>query len=165
MKSYLFCFIALLVTGCASLPEVPLPPFPLAEYEALPKEGTGIVSGQVFLRTVSGDVKYGAGSAVHLTPATSYMQFMYANEGTSRPPEGAKADGRLKKYSYTTQADGGGNFRFENIPPGRYFLISDVTWNIDINPGPIPVYSKQGGTIMVPLTVSNGKEIKQHITR
>ena len=66
------------------------------------------------------------------------------------------------KYIITTQADGSGNFRFENVPPGDYYLTSDVIWQV-----PVGAYmsSQQGGFISERITVENGKELRKMLTR
>jgi len=145
------------LAGCVTMP-APLerPPFPVAEYEALPTEGTGVVSGQVFLRTRGGDVRYGAGSGVLLNPVTSYSRFWYQRQYVEgRTLE--DADPRQPMYQITTQADGNGNFRFENVPPGTYYLTSGVHWEAG--------HSVQGGVISKEITVENGKETREMLTR
>jgi hypothetical protein len=61
------------VVGCASVaPLVPRLPFPSDEYAALATTGTGVVKGQVFMKTRGGDVKTAAGSEIHMDPVTTY---------------------------------------------------------------------------------------------
>lgn len=153
-----------LIAGCASMPGFTIVPridFPVAEYDALQgREGTGVVTGQVFLRTRGGEVRYGAGSEVVLNPVTSYSRQWYeqAYLGGQRlsDPDMRAADALIK-----TQADGSGNFRFDNVPPGDYYLTSSVFWEA---PG-ASYLSSQGGYISSPVTVDNGKEVKQILTR
>ena len=66
-----------LLTACAMQTPIQRPVFPEAEYQRLELSGSGSVSGQVFMRTVGGDVKYGAGSNVFLFPDTTYSEFWY----------------------------------------------------------------------------------------
>lgn len=148
--------------GCATLPPmVQRPEFQESEYLELAKEGTGTVRGQVFLRTRGGDVKYGAGSEVTLNPVTSYSRFWYS-EGHVKNQRLSPPDSRQDKYIISTQADGNGNFEFNNVPPGKYFLVSNVTWEI-----PITAYtsSTQGGYIAQEIEVENGKDVRVMLTR
>ena len=150
------------MTSCASFQPIERPAFDPAEYAQLEgRTGTGIVTGQVFLRTRIGEVRYGAGSEVMLNPVTSYSRFWYET-GYQGSRNLAPPDIRQDKYIITTQADGNGNFRFENVPPGDYYLTSDVIWQV-----PIGNYmsSQQGGYISEPITVENGKEVKKMLTR
>lgn len=161
MKSVVLAVAAAFVTGCASMAPMERPPINLAEYEALPKEGTGVVTGQVFLRTMVGEVRYGAGSEVSLNPVTSYSTFWYEN-GHKPNRRLAPPDTRQDAYIITTQADGHGNFRFENVPPGDYYLTSGVFWQV-----PLGAFSstQSGGWVSERITVENDKETKQMLTR
>lgn len=152
---------ALMMAGCISHPAPQArPPFPVNEYSALPTSGTGTVDGQVFMRTVGGDVKYGAGSQVVLNPVTSYSEHWYRTIYEVRAPI-QDNDPRQSAYIKTTQADGSGNFQFTDVPPGRYFVTSEVRWQAPNQWG----LSNQGGQITDRITVNNGKTTKVMLTR
>lgn len=150
------------LAGCA-VPQqqaIPRVPFPVAEYAALPTTGTGSVTGQAFMRTVGGDVKYGAGSDVFLLPATSYTTQWYTeNYLGGRPLE--NPDPRASQGQLVTQADGGGNFTFTSVPPGNYYLSSAVRWQAPSQYGLLP----QGGVIAKLITVTDGKQSREMLTK
>lgn len=149
------------VTGCATMQPVQRPPFPVAEYESLADEGTGVVTGQVFLRTMVGEVRYGAGSEVFLNPVTSYSTFWYQQDYMAGGRRLTPSDTRQDAYIIETQADGEGRFRFEHVPPGDYYLVSSVFWQVPVG----YASSTQGGYIAERIKVENGKEVKQMLTR
>ncbi|UQB79160.1 hypothetical protein KI429_05715 [Pseudomonas shirazica] len=152
---------ALMMTGCISQPTPqPRPSFPVAEYNALPTTGSGTVEGQVFMKTVGGDVKYGAGSQVVLNPVTSYSEHWYRTIYEVRAPI-QDGDPRQSAYVKTTRADGSGNFQFTEVPPGRYFLTSEVRWQAPSQWG----LTNQGGQITDRITVTNDKTTKVMLTR
>lgn len=167
----LFVFIVCVISGCASIQEeiVDRVEFPTNEYQQLQTEGTATVEGQVFLRTNGGDVKYGAGSPVWLNPKTSYSdQWVkiqtdnnYRTYGYGlkvlRKPTTAQ-ESILKKHIITTQADGFGNFKLENVPSGEYYLVSGVTWQVN---GSAP----QGGYVIKLISIQKESKIKVMLTR
>lgn len=150
------------LSACATMAPIERPSFPLAEYEALPKEGTGAVTGQVFLRTMVGEVRYGAGSDVWLNPVTSYSTHWFQNDYSRPGTKLMPADPRQDDYIIEVQADGHGNFRFDNVPPGDYYLTSEVVWHV-----PLGQFSStaQGGVISKRITVENGEEVRVMLTR
>ncbi|PVZ19954.1 MULTISPECIES: hypothetical protein [unclassified Pseudomonas] len=154
-------FAVAVLGGCVS-PPPPQPriAFPVAEYQSLPKAGTGIVEGQVFMRTIGGDVKYGAGSEVTLNPMTSYSQQWYRYTYELRQPL-QPGDPRQEAYVIRTQADGNGNFRFTDVPPGQYYLTSRVTWQAPTQYGLTP----QGGWLTNRITVKDGQSIRSMLTQ
>lgn len=161
-RAFSAVLITAFMTGCATMAVVQRPDFDPAEYAGLDERtGTGIVSGQVFLRTRGGEVRYGAGSEVILNPVTSYSRFWY-EVGHVQRKQISPPDPRLDRYLITTQADGNGNFRFENVPAGDYYLTSSVFWEV-----PVGIYTSQpqGGFISEPVTVVDGSEIRQMLTR
>lgn len=150
------------LTGCVSMPApMARPAFPVGEYAQLEgRTGTGVVTGQVFLRTQGGEVRYGAGSEVVLNPVTSYSTFWYTNGYLGNRNIG-EPDPRQDKYIPVVQADGHGNFKFERVPPGDYYLTSQVFWQV---PGPYGG-SQTGSYISERITVEDGKEVRQMLTR
>lgn len=159
--------VALLVLGgCASAPgvfsEIQRPPFPEAEYAQLPREGDGVVTGQVFMRTVGGDVIVGAGSEVILNPVTSYSTFWYENDYSAGGRRLSPHDPRADAWIITTQADGEGRFTFRNVPAGDYYVVSRVTWGVARSYG----IAQQGGWIAKRITVpESGPPVEVMLTR
>lgn len=151
---------AVLLTGCAAQTLVQRPPFPVAEYEKLVLDGTGTVSGQVFMKTVGGDVKYGAGSEVILFPVTSYSNFWYLHDYIEAKPL-TPSDVRQGEYIKTTQADGNGNFKFTNVGPGNYYVSSSVTWQVPTQYG----LSAQGGIVAKSTSVKADAESRVMLTK
>lgn len=151
----------MLLAGCITQPPPQArSPFPAFEYAILPQSGTGVVEGQVFMRTVGGDVKFGAGSPVLLGPVTSYTEEWY-NVAVIRGLPIGPADPALQKYTRQTQADGNGNFQFTDVPPGQYFLVSEVFWQAPTHFG----LARQGGVIVVRVTAEDGRTTRQIVTR
>ena len=129
-------------SGCVS--KIKRIPFPIEEYNVLSKTGNASLTGQAFMKTLGGDVKYAAGCDILLSPITSYSQQWY-NESylLNKPIE--DPDPQLYEYTYKTLGDAEGRFAFNNIPEGNYYLITTIIWytatgfNYSLEP--------QGGTI------------------
>ncbi len=167
MKSkYLFLFIILMI-GCTHQRPVNFVPiermdFPIEEYKALKTEGTGIVTGQAFLKTRGGDVKKAAGNGVLLNPVTSYSKQWYSESYLSQRPIG-DSDYRYDNYQFRTVADGDGKFEFNGIPSGDYYLVTSIFWEAAV--GHRGALVKQGGVVAKIISVQDGKELKIILTR
>lgn len=102
-------------------------PFIEAEYKPYAVAGTGSISGQAFLKTRAGDVKYGAGNEVWLNPVTTYSTEWFENAvipyRAITPP-----DRRTSDYARRTIADAEGRFKFERLPPGEYYAVCSIIW-------------------------------------
>jgi hypothetical protein len=130
----LSCFAALgvnlLVASCVAGVFVRFPhrvPFNEAEFAPYNAPGTGRVVG-VMSATDEGQTYLAGGSPVTLLPATSYTQEMVDREtgdGVTLLP----SDPRLKKYLHLTRTDSSGNFSFQGIPTGEYFVAGEVAWD------------------------------------
>jgi len=150
-------FATALLASCAQN-KVAFGKFPASEYEALPKDGTSVIQGQLFLRTRGGDVKYGAGSEILLIPATSYSAVLYRAVKANQPLE--EADPRVREYTRRTQADGSGNFSYKRVPAGKYYIGGNVVWEAPTKYG----LAKQGGLLLREISVGDGEEVKVIVT-
>lgn len=146
MKSTLTIIItAGILAGCAAPARqtFTFPPYDEAEYASLPKTGTAVIRGQVFAKTVGGDVKRGAGESVSLIPATRYGETLYREQIMGGKRASKPEDPRHFNHTISLTTDGDGRFEFKNIPRGSYYISSRVVWSV-------PVYDRYIGTIMEP---------------
>jgi hypothetical protein len=123
---------ALLLFACAgrSVETAPAPRRAVySEYEYKPylHPGTASITGQVFRRTRSGEVRYGSGSPMYLNPVTAYSTEWW-QRGFIGGENLADADPRAAQTFRTATADGEGRFRFDSLPAGDYFIGSSVYW-------------------------------------
>jgi len=110
----------------------PKPQFVAAEYAPYATAGTSAVVGQAFLKTRGGDVKYGAGNKVTLTPVTSYST-PYFESGSAKLV--SPSDPNVEEYTWSTIGDGEGRFVFEGLPPGEYYVACWITWLVPYGKG------------------------------
>ena len=162
--NYFILLVILFAAGC--VPKVDIQPvqrvvMSLDEYQALQTEGTGIVSGQGFLKTRGGDVKKAAGSEVILNPVTSYSNQWYEVSYLQGKPLTA-LDPRINQYLITTIADGDGRFTFTNVPEGEYYVGTSVYWESPT--GYQGALQRQGGQVAKKIKVINNKETKVILT-
>ncbi len=101
--------------------------FDPAEAAYAVKPGTGTVEGEAFVRKFNGRIANAAGLAIYLVPVTPYTtELMQAVETGS----GVTAlSGELDDYARGLAADSKGRFKFERIPPGDYYLLTQMTWS------------------------------------
>ncbi len=150
---------AVLFSACAMKPPTRtiVAKFDPAEMAGCDETGTGTITGQAFLRTMIGEVRYAAGEIVLLMPATAYTREL-VSDTTTAP---SNLDPRLKQYGPQTQADGEGKFEFTDLPPCTYIVITQVYWQVPSG------YSSftQGGVVRKEVTAVDGKTVKAILTR
>lgn len=132
-------------------------PFNEKDFAPYLQKGTSSITGQAFLKTVGGEVRYGAGNTVKLIPVTPYNTEVWQ---ASMKGETIKIDSRWEDYNKNTTADGSGNFEFNNLPAGEYFLECEIYWHV---PGPYGM-EKTGDIIKKQVKVSDGEKIKVIMT-
>ena len=77
--------------------------------------------------TYQNEAHPGQGTPVTLLPVTTYTQEMVDRElgdGVTL----TSSDSRLKKYLRITTADHQGNFSFQRLPAGEYFVAGEAAW-------------------------------------
>lgn len=139
----------LLLAGCAAPP----PPAPMdlqsqfspQDVQAFLGIGTGAVKGQGFLRQRGGGVVTCAGAPVQLIPATPYFrEFLHQLRIGRRPGPDQSLDS-YRTYFRRSNCDAQGNFEFDNLPAGSWFVMTEVRWTV----GHLP----QGGVLLREISV------------
>jgi len=161
LKRATACVALLGSAGCVITP-TPQPrqaTFVQAEYDPYAGKGSGSIAGQAFLKTRAGDVKFGAGETVNLNPVTSYStewfeRAVLAGEALETPDE------RAAPYRRSCIADGSGQFRFEQLPAGEYYLACPIVWEYPTQFG----LAKTGGTAKARVTVQENQEARAIVT-
>lgn len=141
---------SLCAVGCG--PAARQATFNEAEYLPYGHPGSASIAGQAFLKTRSGDVKYGAGNDVYLNPVTSYSTEWW-NRSVVRGEKLEPPDDRAGRYLKTVIADGEGRFEFKNLPPGDYYVFCPVYWEVPAG----YVSSITGGNTGVKVSLKSGE--------
>jgi hypothetical protein len=129
MRSFLILALSsVVISGCVTtepyIIKSKLDPVEMSKFTA---QSTTKITGQAFLKTRGGDVKFGAGADVFLYPSVSYSREI------NSAPQFSQIQGRDSewgKYIKSTTADGHGNFEFNNISAGQYFIETNITWQV-----------------------------------
>ena len=129
MRYLLLLPVLILVSSCESLPHERQVEFVEADYAPYACEGDCSISGQAYVRSSKGVVKFGNGYVVTLRPATGHSSEWYlvhVVEGKRITDPDARAD----RYHRVTTAGSEGRFAFDNLPPGKYYLTCDIVWQV-----------------------------------
>jgi hypothetical protein len=149
---------ALFACNSATAPQARFDP---AEAAFLDRPGKTTITGQAFLPDKTGhvNVRYAAGEVVRLIPATSYAKTRldYYFHGAKFAPAASvprnDPDPDYLARQRTTKAGSTGRFEFANVPPGRYFVSTQVIWK------PEDKFLSEGGLIYEEAVVT-GAETK-----
>jgi len=156
-----------LVFAAACTPQTPpgaRPPGPVAscapaDVQWASAKGTASVDGQAFLKTVGGDVKYGAGNEVDLVPVCAGSTEWVARQVNSG--YGAPVDSTLLRVMRTTTSGGDGKFHFGDLPAGDYYVVTTVTWQAPTRYG----LEKQGGFLANKVRATEGQVATVIVTK
>jgi hypothetical protein len=151
----LLLVVVFAISACRSGP----PPdirFDPAETAFLDRPGTTTIKGEAFLPDESGDVsvRYAAGEIVRLIPASAYARarigylFESGKFARATTAPGLDADAEYQAHMRVTKADARGRFSFEKVPPGTYFITSQIVWK------PKKSFFSEGGLIYDEVTVT-----------
>lgn len=124
--------------------------------KSLMTEGPNTIRGGAFMRQRGGGVVTCAGQYVRLIPSTEYARRRMAalyNSGDSGSNQGREfkfVPDWPDYYTYTkvVKCDAQGNFAFEKVADGAFFVVAQITWEVGGN--------TQGGNLMQWVKVSGG---------
>ncbi|HXS54029.1 MAG TPA: hypothetical protein VN782_15950 [Usitatibacter sp.] len=140
-----------LIAGCAAPP--PPPPMDLQthfnaeEHQRFMKHGSATIRGQGFLRQQGGGVVTCAGYPVQLIPATPYFREVVHQLRIGRRPGPGQSLDSYREYFKRSTCDAQGNFDFENLPAGDWFVMTEVRWTVANMP--------QGGVLLREVTAED----------
>lgn len=118
------------------------------------KPGTGTIEGEAFVRKFNGRTANAAGLPIFLVPVTAYTtEVMQAVETGSGVTDLSKD---LDTYSRGIAADSKGRFKFERIPPGDYYLMTQMTWEERAGKETFTFYKG----LVLPVTMAAGERKK-----
>ena len=120
--------------------------------------GTGTVKGSALMRQRGGGVVTCAGLPVHLMPVTprarEWAGHLYGgsqggfyNVGAGTLDISDDGSGFVQAIR-TTHCDAQGNFRFDQVAEGEFFVFTRITWHAGS--------ALQGGSLMRPVRLTNG---------
>lgn len=156
-------FAAIVLAGCATVPPVVMTTtFNPAEVAWASAVGTNTINGNAVLRTVGGEVRTCAGFEAVLSPVSAYStemmgaQFGSSTRGYTSYWKEVTSDPRYRDTNRRTTCDSQGNFRFDRLPDGEYFVITSVTWSAPTG-GRYSYMASQGGGMMQRVSVAGGE--------
>ena len=159
----LLCVCALVLSGCIMQPKTvatvaTVGAFDPEEVSFIHEDGPNTIEGQAFLRQRGGGVVTCAGNTVYLFPAGAYARERVQNiYGTVARPARARAvpdtpDPRYLAFLRETRCDAQGDFSFDRLADGRYFVGTRIVW--------LAGNRTQGGPVMAPVEVSGGQTVE-----
>lgn len=121
------------------------------------RQGVNTIKGSGLIRQQGGGVVTCAGNEVFLIPATAYsterMKAIYPlAEGGLNTAGQVKFEPNPPEYvtnMRTTKCDAQGNFGYDRVADGKFFVVSSVVWHVRDTP--------QGGAMMKSVTLSGGE--------
>lgn len=98
-----------------------------AEFAPYRGSGSGMVTGQLVVVDSDGKIRVGEGAHITILPVTSYTREMVERvigDGDNL----ADSDPRLKEFVRLKTTDDNGNFVFDHVRSGQYFVSGLVEW-------------------------------------
>ena len=158
--------------GCASTPPPPLPPLNEAEYQPYTISGTGKVFGSAFLVTKGGDIKKAAARQVFLIPETSFLlarmnakdEYYTTFEWLGFSGTDGNSIARAWRHTKIAVADVDGKFTFSKVPPGKYYVETQLFWQY-VSCGFFGCKPADTGAVLRKyIEVSEGAEVEVQLT-
>ena len=186
----MYKFIVAMLIGGATLtscmPPQTLQPesgaiWPTVEFDAseaayILNSGSGIVSGQSFLRQRGGSIVTCAGYEVLLSPVTEYTVASFTFRYGVLPLTGIVefvpffSSGSLPhfihppeylRYKRVAMCDADGRFTFKGVPAGSYFIESTVRWEVAGR----NITNIEGGVMATQVYITDNQELELILAR
>jgi len=161
-KSIVFqtALLGLLTTATSGCAEEISVPFDARQAQYILREGANTIMGRASLVSHSGHERSCSDSNVYLIPVTSYSHEWVARIFGSPPSEyGSRiveehlaADAQFEKFQRRATCDDAGNFRFDHVPDGQYYVFSTIYW--------LTRWQRNGGALLGQVTVSGDMSTK-----
>jgi hypothetical protein len=130
------------------------------------EEGENAIEGSALLRTRGGEVRTCAGGTVYLVAATVYakerMMHLFGNvrrgfRSANDPIRFVPETPAYHESARATTCDAQGEFSFEDLPDGDWFLTTTITWDVpQVLWSDSVVMTTTGGLLMKRVKVSDG---------
>ena len=125
-----FSLLVLLIGTLSGCMAPRLQTFNPADYRSSLEDGTATITGEAFLTTRGGGIRPGAGRLVQLLPVTPYTTEVFEREFLNHERLTPPIDKRLDRYARFITADSRGEFIFERVPAGSYYLVCSIYWDV-----------------------------------
>lgn len=164
-KNYAVLFAACIsLLGCVSA-DVATVPFDATTASYINKSGRNSITGEAFRKRNDGMLVTCAGEEVILFPVTQYamqrITHIYGNVNGGRTNNvlvsAGSSDPQYLKYTRTTRCDSNGQFAFNGVADGDYYVVTRVVWN------PTESIIPEGGAHGGRVQVSGGKTVKLNL--
>ncbi|MDH5407184.1 MAG: hypothetical protein OEY00_01085 [Gammaproteobacteria bacterium] len=164
-KLIILTVTGLLVSACSTKPiTVDRIAFNEVEFTSLAAQGTTSISGTAFIVDAQGEKHFPSNAQARLNPKTSYSRQWYEVNYLNQQNI-ADADPRYLKYVRKADIDARGNFSFENIPAGNYYISAPVFWMKEFKLEDGSVFLKRmGAFVCYEIQVEQGKDMIVQIT-
>lgn len=131
------------------------------EAEYINAKGENSIKGTAYITALNGDTITCAGNAVGLFPVNAYSRELfttaYGNSDyglAANYPNFVNKSNDFIRMMRTTKCDEKGNFEFDNLAEGEYFIETATKYRLGSSP---TIY---GGAIMKRVKVESGKSVK-----
>lgn len=131
-RAWVVLAAAAAIAGCSSKPLPPeKPQFDSLPHAAYLAQGTSAIRGQVILRE-RGDAPIPCSDAPMIaTPATLYFRQVIRLAAKGQMPlVGDDIDPDYRSIVHIAKCDAKGNFAFDGLAPGDWFVVSTVNWTV-----------------------------------
>jgi hypothetical protein len=103
--------------------------FSLADHQPWAAKGNAGVDGEGFIRRPNGWLARCSGNKVYLVPASLYFQeWIGIRRAGAQVANAAELTKQHREAQRETQCDQRGRFAFSDLPPGKWFVITRISY-------------------------------------